>query len=100
MSFVGGLRSRRWPTEVLRAKIVLLAAEGMTNAEIARRLDYEQGRCLGGGSASIEERLQGLERSSPGRTATALFPPEAVAEVKAIACQLPSEQGVPLSRSQ
>jgi hypothetical protein len=26
------------------------------------------------------------------------FPPEAVAEVKAIACQLPSERGVPLSR--
>jgi hypothetical protein len=33
------------------------------------------------------------ERAGPGA-----FPPEAVAEVKAIACQLPSERGVPLSR--
>ena len=32
------------------------------------------------------------------RAARAVFPPEQVAEVKAIACRLPCEQGVPLSR--
>jgi hypothetical protein len=34
----------------------------------------------------------------PAPVARAVFPPEQVAEVKAIACELPSEQGVPLSR--
>ncbi len=33
-----------------------------------------------------------------GRVARAVFPPEEVAQVKAIACELPKEQGVPLSR--
>lgn len=33
-----------------------------------------------------------------GRVVRAVFPPEEVAQVKAIACSLPREQGVPLSR--
>lgn len=33
-----------------------------------------------------------------GRVVRAVFPPEEVAQVKAIACELPKEQGVPLSR--
>jgi DDE superfamily endonuclease len=37
-------------------------------------------------------------RIVPGQGGRGAFPPEAVAEVKAIACQLPSERGVPLSR--
>src|SRR5206468_836203 len=37
-------------------------------------------------------------RIVPGQAGPGAFPPEAVAEVKAIACQLPSERGVPLSR--
>lgn len=37
-------------------------------------------------------------RIVPGPGGRGAFPPEAVAEVKAIACQLPSERGVPLSR--
>jgi hypothetical protein len=35
---------------------------------------------------------------SSARAARAVFPPEQVAEVKAIACELPREHGVPLSR--
>jgi len=32
------------------------------------------------------------------RVARAVFPPEEVAQVKAVACELPSELGVPISR--
>jgi DDE superfamily endonuclease len=41
--------------------------------------------------------LRGL-RIKRGRVARVAFPPEQVAEVKAIACELPKKQGVPLSR--
>jgi hypothetical protein len=37
-------------------------------------------------------------RSDRGPDARGLFPPAQVAEVKALACELPSERGVPLSR--
>ena len=37
-------------------------------------------------------------RIVPAQAGRGAFPPEVVAEVKAIACQLPSERGVPLSR--
>ena len=37
-------------------------------------------------------------RIERGRVARAVFPPQQVAEVKAIACELPREAGVPLSR--
>ncbi|MHB8656766.1 MAG: transposase [Solirubrobacteraceae bacterium] len=37
-------------------------------------------------------------RIKRGRVARAVFPPEEVAQVKAIACELPKVQGVPLSR--
>jgi hypothetical protein len=36
--------------------------------------------------------------TSRGSVARAVFPPEEVAQVKAIACELPRDQGVPLSR--
>jgi hypothetical protein len=37
-------------------------------------------------------------RTERGRVARAVFPPEEVAQVKAVACELPRAQGVPLSR--
>jgi len=37
-------------------------------------------------------------RIERGRVARAVFPPQQVAQVKAIACELPRDQGVPLSR--
>jgi hypothetical protein len=37
-------------------------------------------------------------RIKRGRVARAVFPPEQVAEVKAIACELPATHGLPLSR--
>jgi DNA-binding CsgD family transcriptional regulator len=54
--------------EVLRAKIVLLAAEGLDNAEIARRLDTTREAVSRWRKRFHEERLQGLEdRPRAGR---------------------------------
>src|SRR5450759_1602465 len=37
-------------------------------------------------------------RNSPDRAAPGLFPPEIVVQIKALACELPSQHHVPLSR--
>jgi hypothetical protein len=50
-----------------------------------------------GGSGSSSSGWQGLMIGN-ARVARAVFPPEQIAEVKAIACELPRSQGVPLSR--
>ncbi len=82
--------------QVLRAKIVLLAARGMANQKIAARLGVTadtarkwRGRLAADGMAGLADRQR------PGRPPR--FTPLQVAEVKALACQLPAEQGVPLS---
>ena len=36
--------------------------------------------------------------TDPGQAVRGVFPPEEVAQVKAIACELPKEHGLPLSR--
>ena len=60
--------------EVLRAKVVLLAAEGTTNAEIARRLDCSVRTVSLWRKRFFEERLDGLaDRPRPGRPRR--FPP-------------------------
>ena len=60
--------------EVLRAKIVLLAAEGKTNAEIARRLDCSVRTVSLWRKRFFDERLGGLrDRPRPGRPRR--FPP-------------------------
>src|SRR5947207_7759053 len=54
--------------EVLRARIVLLAAESLENAEIARRLDTTREAVSRWRKRFHEERLQGLEdRPRAGR---------------------------------
>lgn len=60
--------------EVVRAKIVLLAAEGLANTEIARRLDTTREAVGRWRKRFHEERLAGLEeRVRPGRPGS--FPP-------------------------
>lgn len=83
--------------QVIRARIVLDAARGDSNAQIARRhaitvdtVRTWRGRYADDGVAGLRDR----QRS--GRPAR--FTPVQVAEVKALACQLPAETGVPLSR--
>lgn len=60
--------------EVLRAKIVLLAAEGETNAEIARRLDCALRTVSLWRKRFFEERLDGL-RDRPRSGRPRRFPP-------------------------
>jgi hypothetical protein len=43
-------------------------------------------------------RASRVLRIERGRVARAVFPPQEVAQVKAIACELPKAHGVPLSR--
>lgn len=60
--------------EVVRAKMILLAAEGLPNDEIAARLDSRREVVSMWRKRFFEERLPGLEeRSRPGRPRT--FPP-------------------------
>ncbi|MFC9752026.1 IS630 family transposase [Streptomyces sp. NPDC056921] len=80
-----------------RAAVVLLAARGQGNARIAAETHLHvdtvrtwRGRFAHGGLPALADR----KRS--GRPAR--FTPVQVAEAKALACQLPTETGVPLSR--
>ncbi len=83
--------------EVLRAAIVLAAAEEQSNAAIARRLGVCADTVRKWRARFCAEGLSGLaDRPRPGRQR--IFPATAEAEVKALACALPAEHGVPLSR--
>ena len=80
-----------------RAQIVLAAARGRSNNQIAAQTGMHldtvrlwRGRFATGGLAGLADR----ERSGRPARFTALQ----VAEVKALACQLPAEAGAPLSR--
>jgi len=82
--------------QVTRAKIVLLAARGMANATIAARLGITADTARKWRGRFATHGMDGLkDRPRPGRPPR--FTPVQVAEVKALACQLPAEQGVPLS---
>jgi hypothetical protein len=84
--------------EVVRARIVLLAAEGHTNAEIARRLDCTEKSVCKCDDGSMSRASWG-SMNCPGRgVVPGRFPPAQVAEIKALACELPAESGRPLSR--
>jgi len=83
--------------EVVRAKIVLLAADGLENTQIAARLGVHVnvvGRWRG---RFAREGLAGLAgRKRPGRPR--VFPAAVVAQVKAMACEPPESRDVPQSR--
>ena len=60
--------------QVQRAKMILMAAQGLTNDEIARRLDTRRDVVSMWRKRFFTERLTGLEeRGRPGRPRT--FPP-------------------------
>jgi transposase len=82
---------------VVRAKIVLLAADGVPNIRIAERLDVHVDTVSLWRRRFFESGLAGLEdRERCGRPRS--FSPRAVAEVKAMACEPPEQHDVPLSR--
>jgi transposase len=91
---------------VLRARVVLAAADGANNAHIARQLNISldmarlwRNRWLGLAAVSrddlsIEERLTDAPRpGSPARISA-----EAVCQIVALACEAPSESGRPISQ--
>jgi hypothetical protein len=83
--------------QVMRAKIVLLAADGLENTVIADLLDVAVQLVSKWRKRFFEEGLDGLkDRPRTGRPPA--FPPLAVVTVKALACEPPAETGVPLSR--
>jgi transposase len=83
--------------DVLRARVVLAAADGAANAAIARRLGVCCDTVRKWRARFCARGLAGLaDRPRPGRQRT--FPATAEAEIKALACALPAETGVPLSR--
>jgi transposase len=83
--------------QVLRARIVLLAAAGWANAAIARKLGLVPNTVGKWRKRFYQEGLDGLrDRKRPGRPRR--FPAAAVAACKAIACELPATRGVPLGR--
>jgi transposase len=83
--------------QVIRARIVLLAAAGWTNTAIARRLGLAVNTAGKWRKRFFVEGLDGLrDRKRPGRPRT--FPAAVVTACKAIACELPVTRGVPLGR--
>src|SRR5215831_987356 len=77
--------------DVMRAKVVLMAADGLENKTIGERLDLPRQIVSKWRRRFFEELLPGLEeRPRSGRSP--FFPPDVVA-VKAIACVLASNLG-------
>ena len=82
---------------VVRAKLVLLAAEDHTNREIAERVDMSADRVGDWRRRFRDEGIKGLEdRARSGRPRR--FPPEEVAEVKGDRLRAAQNLGRPLSR--
>jgi transposase len=82
---------------VLRARIVLLAARGAGNSEIARRLVTCEDTARKWRRRYCGKGLAGLsDAPRPGRPR--VFPAAVVAEVKAMACEMPAASGTPLAR--
>ena len=89
-------RARAEQRDVLRARIVLAAAEGQPNALIAARLGVTIDTVRKWRSRFAAAGLDGL-RDMPRSGRPRVFAPVVAAEVKAIACSLPAEHGLPLS---
>jgi transposase len=82
---------------VLRARIVLAAAQGALNATIAAETGLHIDTVRKWRRRFCQQRLPGLtDRRRSGRPGT--FTSVQVAEVKQLACTLPAETGVALSR--
>jgi putative transposase len=101
------IRRQTAPQQVaMRARIVLLAADGLNTSEIARALGLEadtvrlwrqRWRCLQGvalADLSVAERLANAPR--PGRPAR--ITPEQACRIVALACEAPSASGRPISQ--
>ena len=101
------VRRHTTPQQIaLRARMILAAAQGLNNAQIARQLDVEvdtvrlwRNRWLGLQAASLED-LSVEERLSdaPCPGAPAGITPEQVCQIVALACEAPSNSDRPISQ--
>ena len=95
-----GRRARSYTApywQVVRAKVVLLAADGMANKAIAQLVGTSPQVVHRWRTRFCEEGMDALkDRARPGRPR--VFSAQVSIEVKALACQLPAATGVPLSR--
>ena len=83
--------------DVVRARIVLAADDGQPNGRIADELGLHVDTVRKWRRRFAADGLDGLaDLARSGRPRT--FTPVQAAEVKALACELPAESGVPLSR--
>lgn len=91
-------RARKAPLRsVQRACIILAAADGHSNAQIARDLGLHVDTVRTWRGRFAVDGLKGLaDRPRSGRPP--VFAATVVAGVKALACALPAEHGLPLSR--
>jgi transposase len=101
--------------EVMRAQIILAAAAGKNNQQIADRMgiDPQTVRTWRGRWAEAAERLEAIEagddeaalpevvhellRDDPRRGAPAKFTPEQICQLVAVSCEPPSASGRPVS---
>ena len=82
---------------VMRARIVLAAADGLPSSVIAARLGICDDTARKWRRRYCQHSLDGLaDAPRPGRPRK--FAPRVVAEVKALACELPATAGAPLAR--
>jgi len=82
---------------VQRARIVLLAADGLPGRAIAARLGICEDTVRKWRRRYCRAGLGGLaDAPRPGRPR--VFPARAVAEVKALACEMPAASGTPVAR--
>jgi transposase len=91
----GGARAAH--RDVVRAKIILAAAEGNSNAAIAADLRVHVDTVRKWRRRFCQHRLTGL-KDLPRSGRPCLFSALQVAEVKALACELPADSGVPLAK--
>jgi transposase-like protein len=82
---------------VLRARIVLVAAGGAGNSEIARRLGTCQDTARKWRRRYCQKGREGLS-DAPRPCRPRVFLAAVVAEVKAVACEMPAASGTPLAR--
>jgi len=82
---------------VVRARTVLLAADGVANCAITERLDICEDTARKWRRRYCEQGIEGLaDAPRPGRPR--VFPAAVVAGVKALACEMPAASEMPLAR--
>ena len=89
-----------------RGRIILSAAAGLNNSQIAREVGLDvdtvrfwRNRWLGLPAASLEDlSLEERLRDAPRPGAPARITPEQVCQIMSLACEAPSQSGRPISQ--